>query len=192
MRPAGSVTLWIAELKAGNRDAAQRLWNRYFHRLVGLARHKLHGRARPVANEEDVALSAFDAFYRAAEDGRFPQLDDRADLWRLLMVITARKALRLARDERRLKRGGGQPHDDEARVEQLLSAEPTPAFAAEVAEEFQRLLALLDEPALRDIALDKLAGGTNEDIAARLECAPRTIERKLKRIRALWEAEPRP
>lgn len=191
MRPAGSVTLWIDELKAGNRAAAQELWNRYFHRLVGLARRKLHG-AASLEGEEDVALSAFDTFYRAAEAGRFPQLDDRDDLWRLLMTITARKALRSARDAGRLKRGGGRQRADDAAVEHLMSAEPTPEFALQVQDELQRLFGVLSDEALRAIALEKLEGGTNEAIAARLGCAPRTVERKLNLIRILWQPEGTP
>src|SRR5919198_391675 len=107
MAREGSVTRWLGPLLAGDPAAAQQLWERYFRRLVGLARTKLRGAPRRAADEEDVALSAFDSFCRHAERGRFPQLDDRHDLWRLLVTITARKALYLIRDEHRLKRGGG-------------------------------------------------------------------------------------
>src|SRR6516165_8429863 len=103
-----SVTNWIDQIKAGQFAAAQDLWNRYFHRLVGLARKKLQGRPRRAADEEDVALSAFDSFFRGAEQGKFPRLQDRDDLWGLLVVITARKALHLVEHEGRQKRGGGR------------------------------------------------------------------------------------
>src|SRR5260370_3647008 len=93
MSSAGSVTNWLGLLKAGDSAAAQPLWERYFRRLVGLARTKLRGTPRQAADEEDVALCAFDSFCRAAEQGRFPKLHDRHDLWRLLVSITARKAL---------------------------------------------------------------------------------------------------
>ena len=58
MSSPGSVTGWIAALKAGNQVAAQKLWERYYRRLVVLAHNKLRNRCR-VADEEDVALSAF-------------------------------------------------------------------------------------------------------------------------------------
>src|ERR1043165_1882401 len=89
MNGDGSITRWIGQLKAGDPVAAQLLWERYFRRLVGLARKKLDGAPRRMADEEDVALSAFDSFCRGAEHGRFPRLEDRDDLWRLLVVITA-------------------------------------------------------------------------------------------------------
>src|SRR6187401_2419643 len=131
------VTVWLGQLQAGDPAAARPLWDRYFHRLVGLARRRLRDAPRRVADEEDVALSAFDSFCRHAEQGRFPQLADRDDLWRLLMVITARKAAHLKRDETRQKRGGGKTvseSEEEGVLDQLLSREPDPAFAAEVAE----------------------------------------------------------
>src|SRR4051812_36370551 len=103
----GSVTLWIGDLKAGDADAAQRLWERYFATLVRLARDRLRATHRGAEDEEDVALSAFDSFCAAASRGRFPRLDDRGDLWKVLVTLTHRKALDQVARQRRQKRGGG-------------------------------------------------------------------------------------
>src|SRR5262245_47235933 len=103
MSSPGSVTHWLALLRAGEQGAAQPLWELYWARLVSLARRKLGEVPRRVADEEDVALSAFDSFCRRAQLGCFPQLSDRDDLWQLLVVLTARKAARLRRDQARLK-----------------------------------------------------------------------------------------
>jgi DNA-directed RNA polymerase specialized sigma24 family protein len=197
MSERGSVSHWIAQLKTGDPVAAQKLWEGYFQRLVRLARARLQGLPRCAADEEDVALSAFDSFCRGAEQGRFPQLADRDDLWQLLVLLTARKAVDLIRRERRLKRGGGAaieasaPVDSSGQppVEQLVGPEPTPEFAAQVAEQCQRLLDRLDSAELREVALWKMEGWTNEEIAAKLGCVPRTVERKLRMIRAVWEQE---
>jgi hypothetical protein len=108
MSSAGSVTHWIARLKAGDHHAAQQLWERYFARLVGLARSKLWGLPRRAADEEDVALSAFASFCRRAERGGFARLDDRDDLWQVLALLTTRKAADLVARERARKRGGGE------------------------------------------------------------------------------------
>src|SRR5206468_206323 len=99
--------VWLEALKAGDDQAAQRLWEGYFHKLVGLARQKLHGRRPAAADEEDVALSAFDSFCRGAAQHRFPQLGDRHDLWQILVLLTARKTSHLLRNEHAQKRGGG-------------------------------------------------------------------------------------
>ena len=97
----GSVTRWINDLKGGELDAAQPLWERYFADLVRLARVRLRATPRTAADEEDVALSAFDSFCAGVARGRFPRLDDRNDLWRVLVTITARKAADQALRERR-------------------------------------------------------------------------------------------
>jgi DNA-directed RNA polymerase specialized sigma24 family protein len=196
----GSVTRWLGELKAGARGATQPLWDRYFHRLVILARGRLRAMhaATADADEEDAALSAFDSFCAGVERGRFPQLSDRDDLWRLLVTITDRKALDQAERQRRQKRGGGRLRNEAdlvvnrddgpaAGLEQFIGDEPTPEFAALVAEEYRNRLASLKDDTLRRIATWKLEGYTNEEIAARLGCALRTVANKLKLIRLKWE-----
>ena len=191
----GSVTRWLGQLQAGDPAAAQQLWERYFRRLVGLARKRLRGAARRATDEEDVALSAFDSFCRGAERGRFPDLADRDGLWRLLVLMTARKAAHLRRDEGRQKRGGGAQFaadtpgdpDEESVLGQVLSREPTPEFAAQMSDECERLLRGLGDAELRSVALWRMEGDSVAEIAARLGCVSRTVERKLQVIRTLWE-----
>jgi DNA-directed RNA polymerase specialized sigma24 family protein len=194
MSSPGSVSHWLGLLKAGDSTAAQPLWQRYFARLVGLARAKLRGTPRRAADEEDVALSAFDSFCRAAAQDRLPQLVDRDDLWQVLVMLTARKAQRLAQHERRQKRGGGRVAGPEAAagsegLAQVVGDEPTPEFAAQVAEEFRRLLDLLGDEQLRQLAVARMEGYTTEELAARFACVPRTVERKLRKIRRIWSQE---
>src|SRR5262245_19713434 len=125
-----SVTLWLERLKAGDPAAAGPLWECYFLRLVGLARQALRGAPRRAA-EQDVALAAFDSFCRGVERGRFPRLDDRHNLWALLVVLTERHACDLRAHEGRRKRGGGQVRGDSAlaeALERLPGLEPTPEF----------------------------------------------------------------
>jgi DNA-directed RNA polymerase specialized sigma24 family protein len=192
MSTRGSVTVWIAELKAGDKLAAERLWENYFKRLVNLARHKLRRGPRAARDEEDVALSAFKSFFRGVEDSRFPRLDDRDDLWQLLVLLTARKAYRMLKHELRAKRGGGKVRSlsaiaDESGAVEVIGREPTPEFAALVAEEYrQRLNALKDEH-LQEVAVAKLEGFTNARIAAALHVDKRTVERRLGLIRRLWQ-----
>jgi DNA-directed RNA polymerase specialized sigma24 family protein len=140
-----------------------------------------------------VALGAFDSFCRRAADGRFPRLLDRDDLWQLLVLLTARKACRLIRDERRHKRGGGAVRhlsalaDEDARLAEAVGREPAPDFAVAVAEEYQLRLQALGDESLRAVALAKMEGCTNAEIAARLGVVERTVERRLALIRKLWE-----
>jgi DNA-directed RNA polymerase specialized sigma24 family protein len=190
MSPEGSVSGWLGQLKDGDSDAAQQLWQRYFARLVGLARRHLEGTPRQAADEEDVALSAFTSFCVGVRQGRFPWLDDRDDLWRLLVTLTARKAAHQRRYNDQLKRRPpGQDGDAAADLEEIVGREPTPAFAAEVADEFRHLLDLLGDADLEQLALLKMEGHTNAEMADRVGCYKRTIDRKLEIIRKTWQQE---
>jgi DNA-directed RNA polymerase specialized sigma24 family protein len=203
MSDPGSVTLWIERLQSGDRDVVQQLWERYFQQLVGMARMKLQGLPRAAADEEDVALSAFQCFCQAAAQGRFPQLADRHDLWTVLMLITNRKACELIEHQQRMKRDWrktlpdqvgtkGALHSEEPFVVQLIGKEPDPAFAVEMADCCRQLLSTLKDEQLRAIALWKLEGYTNEEIAVKINCALATVERRLSLIRELWwEKRPR-
>jgi RNA polymerase sigma factor (sigma-70 family) len=202
MSSPGSVTHWIAALKGGDQAAAQPLWERYYRQLIALARKKLQATRRRAADEEDVVQNAFHSFFRAVAQGRFPRLDDRDSLWRLLVVITANKALQQLTYEHRQKRGGGTTSgpmaiypvgpDDEAALVQVVGMEPTPDFAAQVADEYRRLLDLLGDETLRQVAVWKMEGYGNDEIAEKLACSRRTVARKLDAIRILWSKEPAP
>lgn len=201
MSADGSVTRWVTALKEGDLVAAQPLWERYHRRLLALARKKLRSAHRRSSDEEDVVQNAFHSFFRGVGRGRFPQLDDRNNLWRLLVVITARKALDQLAYEQSKRQGGGTIQSDSrmtsgtpvatgAAIELVVGDEPTPEFAAQVAEEYERLLARLDNDSLRRVAVLKMEGLTIDEIARRLECSPRTVARKLDTIRVIWNDEP--
>jgi DNA-directed RNA polymerase specialized sigma24 family protein len=196
MQPEGSITHCVSLLRHGDGDAVRVLWERYYPRLVRLARDKLTAAARRVGDEEDVALSAMDRFCRAAQEGRYPELADRDGLWRLLLRITTRCALDRARRERAQRRGGGvgpaRGMPAAATVESLsaLSAdEPSPEFAAEMAEACRGLLERLPDADLRTLAVAKLEGYGNQEAAELLGCSLRTVERRLQLIRHLWREE---
>ncbi len=193
-----SVTEWIQQLRTGDSVAAQRLWERYFQQMVTLARRRLEGAAKAMADEEDVALSAFRSFCLGARDGRFPQLLDSDSLWPLLMVITANKSVDLIRRNNRLRRGGRanvQRDNTDSTVSilnEIMSKEPTPEFAAEVADQLQRLLNKLREKGdddLSRIALLRMDGFSHKEIADRIGCSVRSIDRKMIVIAQVWEKD---
>ena len=170
------------------RSAQQKLWNRYFGRLANVARGRLTGVPQRDADEEDVALSVLDSFFRGAQAGRFPNLKDRTGLWPLLMKMTACKAInQIHRQQAKKRTNKAEQYVPD--LAELVGSEPTPQFAVEVADEVQRLLGNLSDDQLRTVATMKLEGYTNADIAAQLDIVERSVARKLVRIRTEWASE---
>ncbi len=189
-----SITRWFSALRQGDSLAAHRLWDIYFRELCRLAYRTLTSRGRTTAfDEEDVAAEVLGTFFNRSMRGEYGDIRDRDDLWQLLVVITVRRAKMLARRERALKRGSGRVAleseieaggdfrldqlvaDDGARLSQFMSAQ------------CRQLLESLKDPQLEKIALSKLAGHTNEEIAVEQGCTRVTIQRKLRLIRSVWD-----
>jgi DNA-directed RNA polymerase specialized sigma24 family protein len=202
MASTHSVTRWLQQLKQGDPEAVGPLWERYFTRLVHLARAWFpRTRTTAAASAEDAALEAFASFCRRAEQNGFSHLFDRDDLWQILVVLAFRKRCNQIQYEQRQRRrpAGGRVYVASA-LEQdggeagalftnMLSREPEPALVVQAAEECRRLLAELGDEQLRQVARWKVEGFTNEEIAAKLGRSLATVERKLARIRHLWEKE---
>jgi DNA-directed RNA polymerase specialized sigma24 family protein len=195
-----SVSQWLDGVKAGDPASIERLWHRYFERLVRLARGKLPGHCRRAFDEEDVAISAFQSFCERAGRGGFPHLSDRDDLWRLLLTLTLRKAVVTMRHQTRRKRGGGRVLGESALVggeqtadglAEFCEREPSPEDVVLFTDDLERRLNRLNDATLKNIAVRKLEGYGVQEIAAQVGASTRTVERKLRLIRAIWEEEMR-
>lgn len=199
MSSSESVTEWINELRRGEPQAAQKLWQAYVERLIHLARKHLRTSPRRSADEEDVVVAAFASFCEAVKAGRFSRLEDRNDLWQVLSVLTERRAIDQMRQQYAERRGGGEVHGESvfAGLESdaspgvglggIADTEPTPKTAALAAEQFRLLLDALNDDELREIALAKMEGHSIEELTALLGMSRRTVERRLSLIRRIWE-----
>jgi RNA polymerase sigma factor (sigma-70 family) len=198
MDSQGSVTRLIEQMRSAEpglrEDAARGLWDRYVPALLNLARHHLDRRLLRREDENDVLQSMYASFCIRQQRGNF-DLSGRDDLWKLLVTVTIRKARNAARRHRRDARdyrregdpGGRDSSGGDCDLEPCDVSEPTPADAAAFNDELERRLRALGDPVLRRIALFKLEGYTNKEIARELDnCTERTIERKLARIRTRW------
>ena len=199
MSSPGSVSRHIADLKTGDQAAAGELCKRYFDQLVRLARKKLRGASRRVADEEDVVVDVLDSLCHAAQRGRFPLLTNRDDLWRLLTVLTERKAANQVKREAARKRGGGKVRGESAfdqadrtsnepGIHRVASKAPCPATLGELKEGFSTMLAALEDETLQKIAIWSMEGYTNQEIAARICRSLSAVDRKLRLIRDKWAA----
>ena len=191
------VTVWMKELAHDSPEAIEHIWNEYYSKLVIFAKRRMDVLPKRDVDEEDVALSAIHSLYRGVQEGRFPQFNNRDDLWKLLLTIASRKIKKRIRHQVAQKRGGGMVRGESVfgsvsqagGLDQAVVVEPSPEFAGQVISSCDELLEELQDPVLRDIALLKLEGYTNEEVADKLNCATRSVERKLKRIRSIWKEE---
>ena len=193
-----SVTAWIGDLKDGHDSAQQKIWERYFERLVRVASRQLGSAPRRIADEEDVAVSVFDTLCKGAEAGRFDKLQDRDDLWKLLTAIAGMKAVDQIRRQTAQKRGGenvrgesivaGAGSSQIGGFDQFVHAEPTPEFLAVMDEQQQAMFRALPDESQRNVARLRFEGFANEEIAKQLGMSLRSVERKLKVIREIWTA----
>jgi len=194
----GSVTRLIQLLRsddAAARDLAARLiWQRYFHDLLELARKNLDRRIRRREDEEDVLQSMYKSFCLRQQRGEF-DLAGRDALWNLLVTITLRKARNAANKQMRGKRDitreatltdRDDPESAHWALEQMDAAGPSPAEAVLLNEALERRLEALADPKLRRMALMRLEGYTNREIADIDGCTERAVERRMERIRSKW------
>jgi RNA polymerase sigma-70 factor, ECF subfamily len=177
----------MRRLKTGDNDAAREVFQRYAHRLIGLARSRLGTLMRQKVDPEDVVQSVFKSFFVRQVDGRI-DLDDWNGLWAMLTVITLRKCghrieyFRAAcRDLRREADRSPSP-DESGAAWEAVARDPTPSEAALLSETLEQLLQPLDERE-RQIAVMSLQGFTIVDIANEVKRSERTVQRVLDHVR---------
>jgi RNA polymerase sigma factor (sigma-70 family) len=193
---SSSVSTWLYNAAEGDQRSAQRLWERYLDRLIGLSADRLRSCPKRLADEEDLALNVFDEFLRKARQGIYPRLESRDDFWQIVVQITQRRAIdqyRRARAYERRVSGesvlGAPDHtsqNDSPALNLVTSTEVSPDEAASFNEQFKIMLAQLETDELRSVAQCRLAGLTDNEIAQRLRCSLRTVERRLNQIRQAW------
>ena len=198
MSADGSITIWLQDLKSGSEQAAQQIFDRYQQRVERLAAAVLGNTPRRATDEDDVVSQAFHHFFAGVRT--FDKLDDRSDLWKILGCITRRRAIdQINAEARRGRRVLGESvfkptaADTSSRggIEQFADSNPTPQQMAGQTEELDRLLSELDRHGqpLRKVAVLRLKRLSNSEIAEQTGCSLRSIERRLRHIRAIWDGE---
>ena len=189
MSSEGSITILIGGMKSGDDEAARRIWQRFSPRVASLARKKVPVWLRRIVDGDDLANSAMCSVIMGLREGRFQELRDRDELWALLACITVQKArneIAKASRQKRMPPGATMPL-----TEEITAPDLPPDLIVMAAEQFQSLIERLrsKEAIFEPIALWKLEGYTNDEIAQRLGCSRSKVARKLELIRKTWEQE---
>ena len=194
MLAQSTVTAWIEGLRDGSETAAAKLWEHFLQRLTLLVCNRLRTTSKSISDEEDVVLDACEACFRALKAGRYPLIMNRDDLWKMLAVIAERKAIDQIRrskkgvDGKRVDISFTSVSSDSSvmdGIQQWPCTEPTPEFATVFSENLKNKLSALDD-ARREVALLKMQGYKNREIAEKIGKAIPTVERYLKLIRETW------
>lgn len=181
--PDSSAEL-LARWRAGDQQAAGKLWRRYAVRLIALARSRLSSSMNRHVDPEDLVQSAYRCFF-AGDRGERYVLRHSGDFWRLLVAITLHKVHDQAKRQRRQKRDFGvEKHfGQEATLSrlqaQMLTHDPTPAEAAALTDELESLLRGVD-PEQRRMVEMRLQGYQLEEIAAATGHHERTVRRVMR------------
>lgn len=193
------ITLWLKNTAKGDQRAIEGIWAAYFDQLVRFAKTRLPPHWRRVVDEEDIAISAMESFILRLQRPDCPwQLNNRHDLWRILLAIVVRKTVKQNQKQLAQKRGQGTVVGESGIVigevkyptgiDQILGKEPSPELALQLVEEFDARLASLRDDTLRSVAIAKMQGQTNREIAESTGISLRSVERKLELIRDKWKA----
>jgi len=177
----------------------ERLWHDFYPRMKLAVRNRVRSIRRPVANESEIALSAFNSFIVNVREGKFPDIEDQDHTWRLLKLFALRKTSDTFKRLRALKRGGqevilGQADfSNESGVYKGINAAAdqggSPAAPVEVADLLNTMLQQLPDDRHRDVILLKLQGASVVTIAECMETTTRTVQRLLKKIEESWKSE---
>jgi RNA polymerase sigma-70 factor (ECF subfamily) len=193
MNQESSIDDLVAQLRAGDNDAARKIFDEYAKRLIGLAQTRLSGPVRRRVDAEDVVQSVFKSFFVRLTKGEF-DLESKDNIWSLLVVITLRKCGHKIRDMFRQRKDVRREIDPQKEADdsisswQALAPGPTPAQAVMLTEIIERILAEL-KPRERQIVELHLQGCDITDIQSQVQRSAYTIRDVLKRVRRSLEAE---
>jgi RNA polymerase sigma-70 factor, ECF subfamily len=181
----------VGRLQDGDPRGAEALFQRYAARLARLAEQHLNRKLAGRLDGEDVVQSVFRTFFRHYARGDF-QIDNSAEIWRLLVTLTLRKARAQARRHLAGKRDAAAEAPHPSALAEPAGQEPGPAEAAELVDQIESLLRGL--PDLYCHVLEKrLQGHAVADIAEQLSVSRQTIYRALELLQRRLErsqAEP--
>lgn len=186
----GSVSYWLKELKTGDSLAVEAIWYRYYQRVVELASRKMKVNPDRAVDGEDIAQLAMHRFCTNATLGCYPNLDDREQLWDLLVVFTLNRIRKHLRACNRLKRSGQHSQVFEFSQLEVLKDLQTPEAPTIMADMVDAWLNRLDQEdpsgQLKQIAIWSMDGISGSDVARILKKRKSFVLHQIRLIRLLW------
>jgi hypothetical protein len=188
---AGSVSHWLREVKSGRSSAVDAIWRRYYQRVVQYATRKMKTNPDRAIDGEDIAQSTMHRFCFNLASGRYPLLDDRQQLWDLLVVFTLNRIRKHLRACSAHKRASDRQSVFVFKQTEALKDLKTPEAPVIMADMVQYWLDRLDreDPTgeLKQIAIWSMEEISGSEIARILKKRKSAVLQQIRLIRLVWE-----
>jgi RNA polymerase sigma-70 factor, ECF subfamily len=191
MGEADSVPRIVERHDDGDPVGIEELFARFAGRLTGIAEAHLSRKLAGRVDGEDVVQSVFRTFFRRSAAGEF-RIDGSAQLWRLLVKITLRKARAKARHHTARRRDvrAEATADGDGWLAEAVAREPGPLEAAILVDQIETLLEGLLPLSCHVLDL-RLQGLGPSEIAPRLGVSRQTVYRTLKLLQERLDVQDR-
>ena len=181
--PEPSDRSLLRRFRAGEQEAATRLYLRYAQRLHGLAIAQTGSDLQTRMDPDDIVQSVFRTFFRRAQEGHY-QVPDGEELWKLFLVIGLNKIRDAAAYHRASKRDVSRTTSLDADQSSIQPVANDMVAENSLRMVIEELLTSLSE-SQKDIVILRLEGAQVEEIAAQTKRSHRTVERTLQKFREL-------
>ena len=194
------ITLFLKDSQGIGEEGAQAIWESYLPKLMRVIESKLRNSSKRIIDSDDIAQNAMLSLFRGLKEHKFDSLENRDELWALLIIITARKVTRERRREMAEKRGRGTTRgesafivagriDDCYGINQVLDENQMPESASRVLKTYEELLPQISDQKTRNTAMLRMEGYTNPEIAEKMKCSVVRVEQRISKIRKVWKRE---
>jgi DNA-directed RNA polymerase specialized sigma24 family protein len=143
---------------------------------------------------KDIATDVLMKISRDLTAGRHRQLNNRQDLWILLISIVNEHIVQHRKD--RIPQGGSIPQElsitdylsnCEQDLEFLLSKGNRYGSLQEILDRFEDLISIVKDKQSKEVAILKLQGYSNREIGSQLGIVGKTVDRKVNKIISRWK-----
>lgn len=165
----------ITGLENDQSKAQNAVFDEYHQKLIAMVRSNVNGRLSRRLDASDVVQSALRTFFLHAREQKF-QIEQRSELWSLLVTITLNKLRNQARFHNADKRSPDREEQNGHIPTSLLGRTPDPRDAALINDEVESIVSQL-RPFHQEIAERILAGQPSAEIATATNRSLRTVRR---------------
>ncbi len=179
------ITACLLRVRSGSTDAFVILFNFYIQRLRGYVVGRLSDRDRGEGIEDDLSVETMYCLWFDLSGGRFSKVNNRDELWYAIMRIAKSRMIDRHRYLSRIRRAAIKTISLSSLVIGSKTQSEIDQFI--IYDAWKLFTESLEDQQLKELVRMKMDGLSSDVVAEQLGLVPRTVQRKLKIIRELWE-----